>query len=270
MTQPLARPDSPAASGSVPESTAAWRASTRDILEGSEGLVFPPLRPVFAVRQNRGHPTARSSAPTAGGSPDGRTWPHRRSHKPRRSGTDGCPRRRAAVRGRLRRGRPAASRRWRLGGRLPPSTLNHRLRGRPDAVGDNGENRDLQQKAHAAFCGARASGQARYISRHEWKGQPAARPVRRRRRHQRGGNRVRRGGTRAQGRPLRNERFRQRTPRRGDQADPRRPALPRILRVPAGARGAEGARGAAGQGAAHHPAAALRDAARAASAAGAG
>ena len=46
------------------------------------------------------------------------------------------------------------------------------------------------------------------------------------------------------------------------QADPRRPALPRIQRVLAGAQGAGRARGAAAQRAAHHVAAALRDAAR--------
>ena len=43
-----------------------------------------------------------------------------------------------------------------------------------------------------------------------------------------------------------------------DQADPRRPALSRARRVPAGARGADRARGAAAHRAAHHPADALR------------
>ena len=45
------------------------------------------------------------------------------------------------------------------------------------------------------------------------------------------------------------------------QADPWRPALPRILRVPPGARSAGRARSAAARGAAHHLAAALRPAA---------
>ena len=47
-----------------------------------------------------------------------------------------------------------------------------------------------------------------------------------------------------------------------DQADPRRPALPRVPRVLARAKGARRARGAAEERAAHHVAAALRDAAR--------
>ena len=50
-------------------------------------------------------------------------------------------------------------------------------------------------------------------------------------------------------------------PRRLDQADPRRAALPRILRIPAGARGADRARGAVGHRAAYHLAVALRAAA---------
>ena len=53
-----------------------------------------------------------------------------------------------------------------------------------------------------------------------------------------------------------------------DQADPRRPALPRVPRVLAGAQGARRARGAAQERAAHHVAAALRDAARPVDAAG--
>ena len=52
------------------------------------------------------------------------------------------------------------------------------------------------------------------------------------------------------------------------QADPRRAALSRAVRVPAGARGAARARGAAARRAAHHLAAALRPAARPAAAAG--
>ena len=46
-----------------------------------------------------------------------------------------------------------------------------------------------------------------------------------------------------------------------DQVDPRRPALPRILRVPVGARGADGARTSPEDRAAHHLAVALRAAA---------
>src|SRR5207248_1063911 len=49
-------PNNPARSGSGPESIGAWRASTPDFLEGSEGLVFPPLKTVCAVRQNRDRP----------------------------------------------------------------------------------------------------------------------------------------------------------------------------------------------------------------------
>ena len=52
------------------------------------------------------------------------------------------------------------------------------------------------------------------------------------------------------------------------QADPRRPALPRVLRIPAGGRGAGRARSAARERAAHHRAARVRAAARAAPASG--
>ena len=52
------------------------------------------------------------------------------------------------------------------------------------------------------------------------------------------------------------------------QAGPRRPALSRVLRVPARARGADRARGAAGGGPAHHLADALRTAALAGAATG--
>ena len=64
-------------------------------------------------------------------------------------------------------------------------------------------------------------------------------------------------------RPVRAERSRQRHLVGVDQADPWRPALSRVLRVPAGARGADRARGAVADRAAHHPAAALRAAASA-------
>ena len=88
------------------------------------------------------------------------------------------------------------------------------------------------------------------------------RRARRRRRHQRRRHRARPGRARAVGAAVRARR-----PGRAhlvvvDQADPRRAALPGVLRVRAGAQGAGRTRGAAEERAAHHVAAALRDAAR--------
>ena len=70
-----------------------------------------------------------------------------------------------------------------------------------------------------------------------------------RRRHQRLRHRARRRRPRPFGLPLRTGRPRRRHLVGLDQADPRRPALSRVLRVPAGARGAGRARGAAQGGA---------------------
>ena len=92
--------------------------------------------------------------------------------------------------------------------------------------------------------------------------------ARRRRRHQRRRHRARRRRPRPEGRCSSS-----RTTSRGatssceHQADPRRPALPRAVRVPPGRRGARRARGAAADRAAPRLAARVRAAARAASAA---
>ena len=88
------------------------------------------------------------------------------------------------------------------------------------------------------------------------------RRARRRRRHQRRRHRARSRRARAEGRAVREGRSRLAHLVVLDQADPRRAALPRALRVLAGAQGARRARGAAPERAAHHVAAALRDAAR--------
>ena len=89
------------------------------------------------------------------------------------------------------------------------------------------------------------------------------RPRRRRRRRQRCRDRARRRRARPQGAAVRAGRSGARHLLAQRQAGPWRPALPRILRVPAGPRGADRARGAAAGGAAHHLADALRPAARA-------
>ncbi len=93
------------------------------------------------------------------------------------------------------------------------------------------------------------------------------RPRHRRRRHQRRGHRARRRGTRPERRAVGEGRPRLAHLVVEHQAHPRRIALSRILRVPAGRRIAGRARSAARGGAAHHRAAAIRAAARAASAA---
>ena len=99
-------------------------------------------------------------------------------------------------------------------------------------------------------------------------GDASLRPARHRRRHQRRGHRARCRRPRPVGAAGRAGR-----PRRAHvvvehQADPRRAALSRALRVPARRRGARRARGAAARRAAPHRAAGVRAAARAAPAAG--
>ena len=94
------------------------------------------------------------------------------------------------------------------------------------------------------------------------------RRARRRRRHQRRRHRARPRRPRPLGAAVREGRPRAAHLVGVDQADPRRPALPRALRVRAGAQGARRTRGAAAERPAHHVAAALRDAARPVDAAG--
>ena len=82
--------------------------------------------------------------------------------------------------------------------------------------------------------------------------------LRHRRRHQRLRHRAGRGGTRAVGRSRREGRSGAGNFLGLDQALPWRPALSRVLRIPAGPRGAGGARDAARRHAAHQLADALR------------
>ena len=82
-----------------------------------------------------------------------------------------------------------------------------------------------------------------------------------RRRHQRLRHRPRRRGTRLVGLSLRKRRSRLVDIERVEQADSRRPALPRAFQVPFGARSADRARSSVANRAAYHLAAALRAAA---------
>ena len=84
------------------------------------------------------------------------------------------------------------------------------------------------------------------------------RPLRDRRRHQRRRHRARRRRPRALGRPVREGRSGGRHLVAIGQARAWRPALPGILRVPAGARGADRARSSLERGPAYHLADALR------------
>ena len=97
---------------------------------------------------------------------------------------------------------------------------------------------------------------------------PDLRPRHHRRRHQRRGDRARRRGPRAARAAGRAGRHRGRHVAVEHQADPRRPALSRAIRVPPGARIARRARGPAALRAASRAAARVRAAARAAPAAG--
>ena len=166
------------------------------------------------------------------------------------------------VRGMPRRA-PSRYSRLRLDRSEAKTKTEERRRNETNSRGDERRRPLVDPRRPVALAGhaARAAADRRSAARR-------LRRARRRRRHQRRRHRAR-------PRRPRRERRAVREGRPGvahlvvvDQADPRRPALPRVLRVLAGAQGAGRARGAAAERAAHHVAAALRDAARPVDAAG--
>ncbi len=127
--------------------------------------------------------------------------------------------------------------------------------------------RNAARAASAPHAALLQSG-ARICNPHDPCRLPHLRSARHRWRHQRRRHRARRRGPRPVGAAGRAGRPRGAHVVVEHQADPRRAALPRVFRIPAGRGGAAGARSAARQCAAHHRTARVRAAARGAPAPG--